>query len=178
MREISSQSSYVKKMVYASLFAALTAIGAWITIPLGIVPITLQTLFVILAGAVLGAYFGALSMIVYVLLGLIGLPVYAGGQSGFGALAGPVGGYLTGFVLCALVVGFLVDMKKSPGFLWYCITMAVGTLIIYLCGVTQLIIVTHMTLENALIVGVLPFIPGDTVKIVIASLIARRIGEI
>ncbi len=83
-----ARSSYVRKMVYASLFAALTAAGAWIAIPLPYVPVTLQTLFTMLSGAILGPYFGALAMIVYILLGLIGLPVFAQGQSGFGTLVG------------------------------------------------------------------------------------------
>jgi biotin transport system substrate-specific component len=92
-------------MVYASMFGSLTAIGAYIMIPLPPVPITFQTLFLNLAGALLGGYLGALSQVVYILLGVIGLPVFAGGKAGLGVLLGPTGGYLFGFVLAALVVG-------------------------------------------------------------------------
>lgn len=169
--------SYVRKLVYASLFAALTAIAAWVTIPLPYVPITLQTFFVILAGGVLGAYFGALSMVVYLLLGFIGLPVFSGGRSGLGVLAGPTGGYLVGFVLCAIIVGLLAERKKSPGFLWYGMSMAAGTLALYSCGVAWLAFVAHMGIWQALIVGALPFVPGDIIKIIVAALVASRVSK-
>jgi biotin transport system substrate-specific component len=169
------RSSYVRKMVYASLFAALTAAGAWIAVPLPYVPITLQTLFTMLSGAVLGPYFGALAMVVYVLLGLIGLPVYAQGQSGLGALVGPAGGYLIGFIVGAVVIGILVRMKEKPGFLWLCMAMAIGELVVFFFGVAQLSLVAGMSLDKAILVGLLPFVPGDILKIAIAALIARKI---
>jgi biotin transport system substrate-specific component len=162
-------------MVYASLFAALTAAGAWIAIPLPYVPVTLQTLFTMLSGALLGPYFGALAMIVYVLLGLIGLPVYAQGQSGLGTLVGPAGGYLIGFVVGAVVIGLLARMKKKPGFLWLCMAMAVGELVVYVFGIAQLSFVAGMSLDKAILVGALPFVPGDILKIAVAALIARKI---
>jgi biotin transport system substrate-specific component len=170
-----ARSSYVRKMVYASLFAALTAAGAWIAIPLPYVPVTLQTLFTMLSGALLGPYFGALAMIVYVLLGLIGLPVFAQGQSGLGTLVGPAGGYLVGFVVGAIVIGLIVRLKKKPGFLWLCLAMAIGELVVYAFGVAQLSLVAGMSLDRAIIVGALPFVPGDILKIAVAALIARKI---
>ena len=169
------QSSHVRKMVYASLFAALTAAGAWIAIPLWPVPITLQTLFTMLSGAVLGPYFGALAMVVYVLLGLIGLPVFAGGQSGLGALLGPAGGYLVGFVVGAVVIGLLTRLRKKPGFLWLCMSMALGELVVYAFGVVQLSLVAGMPLDKAVYLGALLFVPGDVLKIAAAALIARKI---
>ena len=169
--------SYVKKLVYASLFTALTAVAAWVTIPLPYVPITLQTFFVTLAGAVLGAYFGALSMLVYLLLGFIGLPVFSGGRSGLGVLAGATGGYLIGFVLCAAIVGFLVERKKSPGIVWYCLSMAAGTLVLYACGAAWLSVIMHWDLIQALVVGALPFVPGDILKIIVAAFIAQRVNK-
>jgi len=171
------KDSYVKKLVYASLFAALTAVAAWVTIPLPYVPLTLQTFFVVLAGALLGAYFGALSMIVYLLLGFVGLPVFAGGRSGLGVLAGSTGGYLIGFVLCAIIVGLLVERKKSPGFLWYCMSMAAGTLALYACGAAWLAVVMRWDIVQALIVGALPFVPGDIIKIIVAAFIAKRVNK-
>jgi biotin transport system substrate-specific component len=166
----------VRKLVYAALFSALTAVSAWITIPLFPVPVTLQTFFVILSGGVLGAYFGALSMAVYLLIGFIGLPVFSRGQSGLGVLAGPTGGYLIGFVLCAIVVGLIVKMRGSPGFLWYLLAMAAGTLVIYACGIAQLSLVLHMPLDTAFIVGVLPFVPGDMVKAILAAFVAKKLN--
>ncbi|HMK45942.1 MAG TPA: biotin transporter BioY [Methanocella sp.] len=168
------EDSRVKKLVYASLFSALTAIGAWITIPLP-VPLTLQTMFTLLAGAVLGWYFGALSMIVYVLMGLIGLPVFAGGQSGLGVLIGPIGGYLLGFIAGAAVTGLIVKIKKKPGYLWLCTAMVAGTIVIYLFGVSQLAFVMHLPADRALVLGVLPFLPGDVLKIMVGAAIARKI---
>jgi biotin transport system substrate-specific component len=170
-------SERVKKLVHAALFAALTAAAAWVMIPLPYVPVTLQTFFVILAGALLGAYFGALSMVAYLLLGFIGLPVFAGGQSGLGVLAGATGGYLVGFIFCAIVTGLVVKMKRSPGFLWYCLAMAAGTMALYACGVLQLSAILHMPLARAAIVGALPFVPGDTIKIIIASTVAAKLHK-
>src|SRR3989344_5830887 len=99
-----------KKWVFAALFAALTAAVAPFKIPLGFtpVPITLQTLVVLLAGAVLGSTYGALAMILYVLVGALGLPVFAGGGSGVGALLGPTGGYLFSYFIAAFFIGKIV----------------------------------------------------------------------
>ena len=162
-------------MVYAALFAALTAAGAWIAIPLPFVPVTLQTLFTMLAGALLGPYYGALAMIVYILLGLIGLPVFAQGQSGLGTLVGPAGGYLVGFVVSAMVIGLLTRGKEKPGLLRLCLAMAIGELVVYAFGVAQLSLVAGMSLEAAIVAGALPFVPGDVLKIAVAALIARKI---
>ena len=109
------KDSYVKKLVYASLFAALTAAAAWVTIPLPYVPLTLQTFFVILAGALLGAYFGVLSMIVYLLLGFVGLPVFSGGRSG-SRRAGRLHGWISGrlYRVCDRRRVFS-GAKKEPG---------------------------------------------------------------
>ncbi len=175
MTENRTRSSYVRKMVYASLFAALTAVGAWISIPLPHVPITLQTLFTMLSGAMLGPYFGALAMIVYVLMGLIGLPVFANGTSGLGMLLGPAGGYLIGFIVGAVIIGLLVRMKKKPGFLWLCLAMAIGEFVVLAFGTAWLFISTGGSVETAIAAGFLPFVPGDILKIAVAALIARKI---
>jgi biotin transport system substrate-specific component len=129
-----------------------------------------------LAWSVLGPYFGALSMIVYLLIGFIGLPVFSRGQSGLGVLAGPTGGYLIGFVLCAIVTGLIVKMRKSPGVLWYAMAMAAGTLVLYACGFAQLLLVSGMPFEAAFVVGVLAFVPGDIVKIIVAALVAKKLN--
>jgi len=146
-----------------------------VTIPLPVVPITLQTFFVMLSGVVLGPYFGALSMAVYLLLGFLGMPVFAGGQSGLGVLAGQTGGYLIGFVLCPIVTGLIVQMRKNPGLLWYGTAMAAGTLVIYAFGVPWLSFVTHMPPDKAILAGALLFIPGDALKVAVASFVARKI---
>lgn len=169
---------YLKGMVFAALFAALTAAVSPIKIPLGFtpVPITLQTLMVLLAGAMLGSNLGALAMLIYVLVGALGLPVFAGGAAGFGALFGPTGGYLFGFIAAAYVVGKLVEKSKKPKYLQIIIAMLIGTLIIYLFGVTGGIIVTGLPLTQILIGWVLPFIIGDIIKLIIAASIAYKVG--
>ncbi|HTZ40039.1 MAG TPA: biotin transporter BioY [Syntrophales bacterium] len=161
-------------MIYASLFGALTAIGALISIPLQPVPIVLSNLFLNIASALLGGSLGALSQVIYIFLGGLGLPVFSGGKAGFGVLLGPTGGYLVGFVVGAFLIGKLVEKKKSPGFAWLAFSMTVGLAAIYAVGVLQLSVVAHLSLEKALTVGVLPFLPGDVLKIVAASMVTLK----
>jgi biotin transport system substrate-specific component len=162
-------------MAYASMFGALTALGAYIMIPLPPIPVTMQTLFVFLAGSLLGGYLGAMSQVVYILLGVIGLPVFAGGKAGAGVLLGPTGGYLIGFVLGAYILGRLASLRPRPGFLWLVFSMAVSLVVIYACGVTQLMFVAKLSLPKALAVGVLPPLPGDAAKMVVAALICIKV---
>ncbi|AFQ43151.1 biotin transporter BioY [Desulfosporosinus meridiei] len=171
-------NSPIRRMVYAAMFGALTAIGALIVIPLQPLPITLQTLFTGLAGIVLGGYTGALSQIVYVLLGIIGLPVFAGGKAGLGTLLGPSGGYLIGFIVGAFIIGKLVEFKKEPGIAWTGFSLVVGNLVIYAFGVTQLALVAHLSIAKALMVGVVPFIIGDLLKLIATVLIASKLRKV
>jgi biotin transport system substrate-specific component len=159
----------LRGMIYASLFGAVTAAGAFLIIPFPLVPITLQTLFLNLAAALLGGRLGALSQVVYIILGIIGLPVFAGGKGGIGILFGPTGGYLIGFIVAAFVIGKLIEIKARPGFVWMACSMVVGLIIIYLFGVIQLSFVAKLTLTKAITVGVLPFLIGDAIKIIIAT---------
>jgi len=161
-------------MIHASMFGALTAVGAYILIPLPPVPITLQTLFLNLAASLLGGYLGALSQVVYILLGIIGLPVFAGGKAGLGVLFGPTGGYLFGFVLAAFVVGKLIALRERPALVWVVASMLAGMVIIYGLGILQLAFVARLSVEKSVMVGALPLIPGDILKIVLAALIYLR----
>ncbi|MCB8817151.1 biotin transporter BioY [Desulfosporosinus shakirovi] len=171
---IKTQNS-LRRMVYAAMFGALTAIGSLIVIPLQPLPITLQTLFTGLAGVLLGGYTGALSQIVYVLLGVIGLPVFAGGKAGLGTLMGPTGGYLIGFIVAAYIIGKIVEVRKAPGFAWISLSLIVGNLVIYTLGVAQLSLVAHLSIPKALLAGVAPFLIGDLLKLVAATLIALKL---
>jgi biotin transport system substrate-specific component len=167
----------LRMMVFASLFAALTAAGAYIQIPVPFspVPITLQVFFVMLAGSILKSKWGSLSMIVYTLLGIAGLPVFSGGSSGIGVLFGPTGGYIVGFVLAAYIIGKLSEKtENSSRSSWFvnAINMSAGVLVIYLCGVFQLMMITRLGLSAALALGVIPFLLGEIVKIAIAAYIA------
>ena len=171
------KSLTIRGMVYASLFGAITAAGAYLIIPFPLVPITLQTLFLNLAAALLGGRLGALSQVIYLLLGIIGLPVFAGGKAGIGVLIGPTGGYLIGFVVASYVIGRLIEMKERAGFIWMACSMVLGLVVIYLLGITQLSIVAKLTLKKALTVGVLPFLIGDALKIILATLITIKIRD-
>lgn len=167
----------LRRMVYSAMFGALTAIGAFIVIPLQPVPITLQTLFTGLAGVLLGGYGGALSQIVYILLGILGLPVFAGGKAGIGTLLGPTGGYLIGFVVGAYVIGKIVEAKKEAGLFWIVLALVVGDMLIYTLGTFQLAHLTGFSLTKALMIGTVPFLPGDLFKLAATSLLALKMRK-
>lgn len=162
-------------MVYASLFGALTAAGAFIVIPLPPVPITAQTFFLNVAAILLGGPLGALSQFIYVMLGVAGIPVFAGGKAGLGVLFGPTGGYLIGFIIAAFVIGTVNRMKKDAGVLWHIFSMVIGMAIIYVPGSFQLSLLAKIGFQKALAVGVLPFIAGDMIKIILAAMIISRL---
>jgi len=167
----------LKPLVFAALFAALLAAVAPFKIPLGFtpVPITLQTLVVLLSGAMLGPYYGALSMILYVAVGALGLPVFAGGGSGIGALLGPTGGYLFSYFIAAFAIGKILQIKKSPKYLDYVLAMIAGTIIIYTLGAGWGMVVTGLGTAAIIAGWVLPFIIGDTIKLLIAAYIADKV---
>ena len=164
-------------MVYASLFAALMAVGAYIAIPIGPVPIVLQNMFVFLAGILLGSRWGLASVAVYLLAGACGLPVFAGGLGGIGRIIGPTGGYLLGYLAVVYIIGIITE--KAPGRFWVgVIAMICGSAVLYACGVTWLKILTGMTFAKALAVGMLPFLPGDALKIAAAAAIAKAVRPV
>lgn len=164
----------LRKLVTASLLASLTAVGAYIHVPIGPVPIVLQNLFVLLAGLLLGARWGLTSIAVYVLVGACGVPVFAGGKGGLAALAGPTGGYLLGYILAALLVGWLASRQQKRLALDI-LAVVVGSLVIYALGVPWLKWVTNWPWDKALMLGMLPFLPGDAFKAAIAVVLARAL---
>lgn len=147
-------------IAYSAAFIGLISIGAWISVPFVPVPLTLQTLFVLLAGAVMKRY-AIIPVSLYVVLGALGLPVFHTGATGFGLLLGPTGGYLAGFVLAAFVVGLFYESMSAT---MKITGLLAGTGLIYLCGVSWLMYSLSIGLVPAVISGVLPFIPGDVVK--------------
>lgn len=158
------------RLVWTSLMAALIAVGAMTVIPLGPVPVTLQTLFVLLAGLVLGPRGGATAMLLYIAAGLLGLPVFAGGKAGFAVLLGPTGGYLAGFALTAWCAG-MGGRVREGGRASLALTgawVAAGLLAVYAVGGVRLMAVMDITPDRAFAVGVLPFLPGDCLKAVAA----------
>jgi biotin transport system substrate-specific component len=171
---MNDHSADLRKLVLASLMAALIAVGGYIAIPVGPVPIVLQNLFVLVAAVLLGSRWAAASVAVYLLAGACGLPVFAGGGAGLGHLFGPRGGYLFGFLIAAWTVGRISEMSgRRPAA--EIAGMVVGSLIIYAVGVPWLKFLLGISFGKALAVGMYPFIPGDAMKIAAAWLIVRTV---
>ncbi len=169
-----------RRIALVALFAALTAVGAQVQTPLPFspVPVVLSNFFALLAGLVLGPRLGAATQVVYVLLGVVGAPVFAGMRAGPQVLVGPTGGYLVGFVLAAAAAGLLRGSRVGAG--RAIAAAAAGAALIYVTGVPWLVHVlgvpwsqatTGAGLRKVLVVGVLPFLPGDAVKAVVAGLV-------
>ena len=167
-----------REMTKMALMVALNCISAYIIIPLpfSLSPIALQTLVVNLTGYVLNVKQAAMTMAAYLLIGLAGVPVFTGGSTGPGKLFGPTGGYLFGFALWAIALAYL--RNKEYNFLKYALLgCVVGVPFIYVFGVVQLELVTHMGWSKAVMTGALPFIPLDIVKCCAAAYVAGPINR-
>ncbi len=166
----------LKGMILAAMFAALTGILTQIQfqVPLSPVPINLALFSVYLAGALLGPRYGTLSMVVYVLLGAVGLPVFSNFTGGLHKLVGPTGGYIAGYVLCAFLVG-LLSRKWNFYFVMLSAAMLVGLAACYALGTAWFMIATKNSLAASLGMCVIPFLPGDAFKIIAAVLLAGRL---
>ncbi len=148
-------------------FAIATAVGARVEIPHQPVPYTLQTFFVLLAGALLGKRNGAVSQFLYLSMGLVGLPVFSAGGFGLAKILGPTGGYLLSFPVASFVVGYLVESRKE--FLWALVSMFVGAAVIFSLGTVQLYFVVYRDWQLALTNGFLIFSWWDVVKVAAAA---------
>lgn len=173
-----------KDMILTALFAALTAVGAFISIPIGNIPVTLQTFFTALAAVILGSRLGMLSQIVYVLIGLIGIPVFAGFTGGFSSIMHPSFGYLIGFIPAAYVIGKISEAstkiksnsdKLYKNFIILFLSIIIGYAVIYAIGIPYLYFVLNKimniktTMQGAFKMGMLIFIPGDLIKCALAA---------
>lgn len=162
-------------IVYIGLFAALIAVCAWISIPMT-VSFTLQTCAVCLTAGLLGWKRGTLTVLVYILLGMVGLPVFTGFKSGIAAVTGPTGGYIVGFIFTALIVGLAADRLGKR--LWVNILfMAIGILVCYLFGTVWFMIAYKVTFVSALTTCVIPFLIPDAVKIAVAAILVNRLKK-
>jgi biotin transport system substrate-specific component len=153
--------------------AALTAGLAQVAIPLWPVPITGQTLAVLLVGASLGATLGAISMVVYALAGLVGLPVYSDHTAGAAVLLGPTGGYIIGFVLAAAFTGWLAERRWERRFLAGMLAFVAGSVVVFLVGLPWLKVSLGLTWSQTLAGGLYPFVIGGVIKAVVAALVLR-----
>ncbi|MCE5298564.1 MAG: biotin transporter BioY [Methanoregulaceae archaeon] len=155
-------------------FAGLIALGSWISIPFVPVPFTLQTLFVLLSGAVMRRY-AVLPTGLYVLMGILGIPVFHSGSAGLGILLGPTGGYILGFIPGAFVTGIFFEHRERAARV---LGIVLGDGVIFLCGMSWLSLSTGISPFNAFLIGVLPFIPGDIVKGYAVWLIGERLERV
>jgi biotin transport system substrate-specific component len=160
-----------RTIAYSAAFIGLITLGSWISIPCIPVPFTLQTMFVLLAGAVMKRY-AIVPVSLYVILGALGLPLFHNGIAGIGVLLGPTGGYLIGFIVAALVTGLAYESPSRP--VRIC-GLVLATLIIYAGGIGWLMYSLDREFIPAFIAGALPFIIGDTIKAGAAYLIAERL---
>ena len=194
MRKVYNQTvmttrNYTKTsyMALCGLFAALMAICSLISIPLGFtpVPVNLATLGVFLAGGLLGKKYGTISIAVYVLLGAVGVPVFAGFRGGLSVLVGPTGGYIIGYIAAAFLVGLLTELLvpkagRSAGreILACIIAMIIGLFACYLLGTLWFMISTHTGVWAALVSCVFPFLPGDALKIAAGTILTQKLRRL
>lgn len=170
----------IREMTLVAMFAALTSIGAFISIPIGEVPITLQTLFVLLSGLILGPKLGALSQLIYLILGLIGLPIFAGFTGGLQSVTKPSFGFILGFMFSAYLAGKISHIKKETSAINIWLGSLVATITTYLFGLPYMYYILNIVLgkglsfSTVLNMGCLIFLPGDVLKLVVASLIAIK----
>lgn len=169
-----------RDMILVALFTALTAIGAFIKIPIQPAPITLQFLFTALSGVILGSKLGALSQLIYVVLGLIGIPIFTK-PSSFSYIFEPTFGYLIGFIIGAFVIGKISETTKRPTFKRLFIACISGIIVIYAVGVPYLYIIlkyvtnTPVSIFTSLKIGFIIFLPGDIIKSILTSIIGFKV---
>ncbi len=174
-----------RNMILIALFSALTGVGAYLEIPTQPVSITMQIFFCMYSGVFLGSKLGAMSQLVYLFMGLAGLPVFAKGTGGFNSIFSNSFGYIIGFILCSFIVGLITERIKEKsgimGFLKVFAATLIGLAVVYLVGVPYLymifnvVIKTPITINTALMWGLYPFIIQDIVKCIIVSFTALKI---
>lgn len=165
----------VLSVVLVAMFCALMCAGSFIRIPLPPVPVTLHTLFIMLCGLLLPLPLSLSSVLLYLFLGLIGLPVFTGG-GGFAALAGPTGGYLAGYVPAVIVLGLFRSMcRKCNCIFLFVAACLLSQVCIYVPGLLWLRHSLSLTTQATLTAGLVPFIAGDTIKTVVAAIAAKTL---
>jgi biotin transport system substrate-specific component len=172
------ESTFMNKFALALLFACFTGVAAQLRfyLPYTPVPVTGQVFAVLLSGVILGKWYGGLSQGLYAGLGALGLPWFADGKAGVEVLTGVTGGYIIGFIVASLVIGWFTDSYiRSRGFRGMFCLMLLGIAIIYIFGVVQLAFVLGVNAQKAIALGALPFIGIDVYKALIASAIAAAV---
>ena len=173
----------IQDMTLIALFTALIAVGAFIRIPTPFIPITFQVFFVLLAALLLGPKLGAYSGILYMVLGLVGVPIFAEG-GGMGYIFRPTFGYIIGFCVGAYVAGKIAERYKNPNFKQWMMANLAGILVIYVFGVVSFYIISNFVINIPIGVGPLflycfvMVLPGDIITAVLASIIAKRLRPV
>ena len=165
-----------RRLVFCALFTALIAVFSQLQLPVGPVPVSLATLGVMLCGLLLGWRYGALAVGAYILLGAVGVPVFAGFQGGAGRLLGPTGGYIVGYLFYALLAG-LNFPRLQERFWGRCVLLLLGTAVCYGLGTAWFVKTSGRTLAESLSLCVLPFLPGDAAKIALAAFLTPRLRK-
>lgn len=165
-----------RQLAVIGVMTAVTSILAPLSLPIGPVPISLTNLAIYFALYVLGVKFGCISYLVYLLIGFIGVPVFSGFTSGPGKLLGPTGGYLIGFIPMAVIAGILIDKFISNRIICL-LGMIGGTIVAYAFGTAWLAYQAHLDWKAALMAGVIPFIPGDLAKMILAMIAGPQIRK-
>lgn len=174
--------SQTRNLVMCALCAAVICILSPLSIPIGPVPISLATFAVMLSGALLGAKWGTVATLVYILLGAVGVPVFAGWTGGAAIIAGPTGGYIIGYLPLAFLTGLFCDLfgRNKSGvmkYVWMAAGMLLGNLVLYILGTAWFIGVKGASLKDAMAWCVTPFIPGDIAKMVIVAIVVPAIEK-
>lgn len=165
-----------RRLVFCALFTALIAIFSQLQLPVGPVPVSLATLGVMLCGLLLGWRYGALAVGAYILLGTVGVPVFAGFQGGAGRLLGPTGGYIVGYLFYALLAGLNLP-RLQERFWGRCVLLLLGTAVCYGLGTAWFVHISGRTLAESLSLCVVPFLPGDAAKIALAAFLTPRLRK-
>ena len=173
------RNNKVKSMTYIGLITALICVVAPLTVPLPFspVPISFANLIIYLCAVIVGTKKVTISVLLYILIGAVGVPVYSGYNSGIQRIVGPTGGYLLGFIACAVFTGLFVEKFENKIYM-YAVGMIIGTVICYIIGSVWLSYSNSLTFMQALWGGVVPFVPGDIVKIVIAVLTGYKMRKL
>lgn len=163
-------------MVLISIMAALICVLAPVAIPVGAIPITLATFVIYITAALLGPKRGTISIVLYIAIGMIGVPVFSAYRSGFGVVLGATGGYIIGYIPLAFLSGLFVYHNKSK-FIFYPLGMIIGTIALYAVGTIWYMLVMDSGLVESLLACVVPFLLFDLIKIIIASLTVYLIHQ-
>lgn len=166
----------IKKITSVGLMTAFLCIMAPWAIHIGPIPITFATFGIYLVSAVLSAKYATMSVMIYLILGAVGVPVFSGFSGGVQRIVGMTGGYLLGYVPCALIISLIIS-KAKRSFIWYFVAMITGTVILYSIGTVWYMWQTGNSLFAALSLCVVPFLPGDVIKLAAASVLGYELNK-